>query len=135
MTTSTAHNADTTKDAHLAAFAALAPGLPGAGTDWVDDLRRDALDRFAHSGLPHRGLEAWKFTGLTALDQNAFAPSRAATTPAPQLAIFPAPETCAAQLVFINGHLAPELSRIAHTTAGITITTLAAALNEHPGLI
>ena len=135
MTTSTAHNASSTMDAHLAAFAGLASDLPGAGIGWIDELRRDALDRFAHSGLPHRRLEAWKFTGLTALDQNAFAPSGGATAPAPQLPNIATPETCAAQLVFVDGRLAPELSRFAHHSAGVTITTLAAALAEDPDLV
>jgi Fe-S cluster assembly protein SufD len=135
MTTTTALNTPGMKDAHLAAFAGLAPSLPGAGVGWVDDLRRESLDRFADAGVPHRGLEAWKFTGLNALDQNAFTPNLMAKAPAPQLADLPIAEPRAAQLVFVDGRLVPDLCQIGEGVAGLTITTLAAALNNNPDRI
>ena len=138
MNMTATQTASSTRNAPLEAFGALAPGLPGSGTDWIDGLRRDAIERFAKSGLPNRRLEAWKFTRLGALEKHALAPRPAATAPdlgaaQPQLPALIAPENCAARLVFIDGRLAPELSRFPSNIKGLTITTLAAALNENPG--
>jgi Fe-S cluster assembly protein SufD len=135
MTTPATHNASSTRDAHVAAYPALAPALPGAGTGWIDELRRDAIDRFAEAGLPDRRLEAWKFTGLANLEKHAFTPGQAATATVARLPAIVAPENCAARLVFIDGRLAHEESQFPHPGAGVTITTLAAALNENPKLL
>ena len=81
MTMSTTQTASSTGNAPLEAFGAIAPGLPGTGTDWIDGLRRDAIERFAKTGLPNRRLEAWKFTGLGALEKHALAPRPTATAP------------------------------------------------------
>ena len=43
-------------------FEAAAPQLPGGG--WVPAARRAAFAHFAALGLPHRRLEAWKYTDL-----------------------------------------------------------------------
>jgi Fe-S cluster assembly protein SufD len=60
-----------------AQFEAAAPTLPGAG--WVPAARRAAMGRFVAEGLPHRKLEAWKYTDLRATlkDVPAPAPSKA----------------------------------------------------------
>ncbi len=48
-------------------FAAAQLDLPGAATDWVVELRQDALKKFDRSGLPHRRIEEWKYTDLRRL--------------------------------------------------------------------
>src|SRR5450755_660320 len=56
----------------LTQFDAVADTLPGAR--WVRDARRAAIGAFAASGLPHRRLEAWKYTDLRALMTEAYPP-------------------------------------------------------------
>lgn len=123
----------TTGDAHLEAFDALAPELPGRGLEWLDTLRHDALRRFEDAGIPHRGLEDWKFTSLGALDKHAFAPVRTATAadPRPEFG----PVDCAARLVFVDGRFDAQESDLPDLGPGITVNTLAAALQETPELI
>ncbi len=119
----------TTTDAHLEAFDALGPVLPGSGHGWIEALRRAALGRFRGAGLPTRRLEAWKFTGLAALEREAFSPAAEAARDA----VLPrAPELgeTAARLVFVDGRFHEGLSQVACATDGITITTLARALAE-----
>ena len=53
-------------------FERVASGLPGAGVPWLARLRRDALERFAASGIPTRREEAWKHTSLAALEKVPF---------------------------------------------------------------
>ena len=47
------------------AFSAAKQALPGDGN--VAAWREAAFERFATSGLPHRRVEAWKYTDLRAL--------------------------------------------------------------------
>ena len=135
MTTTTIDCA-TTRDAHLQAFGRLAPGLPGRGIDWLDRLRRDAFRRFKDAGMPHRGLEAWKFTGLDLLAKHAFSPvpEAAAEAEAEAGSDF-GPGGCAAKLVFVDGRFHAGRSRRSTLAKGVTVTTLAAALGQTPGLI
>lgn len=57
-----------------AQFLAVAAGLPGGG--WVPAARRAAFQAFAAAGLPHRRIEAWKYTDLRAGLKEAFAPAQ-----------------------------------------------------------
>lgn len=52
----------TPESALVALFAKLRTGLPGAS--WLQPLRAEALNRVTRDGLPHRRLEAWKYTDL-----------------------------------------------------------------------
>src|SRR5260370_18505202 len=47
------------------AFAVARDRLPGAGK--VADQRRQAFDAYERAGLPHRRIEAWKYTDLRVL--------------------------------------------------------------------
>jgi len=131
--TATTTEKTTTRDAHLQAFGALAPELPGRGINWLDTLRHDALRRFEDAGIPHRGLEAWKFTGLDVLAKHTFAPAQAAAAADPRSDF--GPGDCAAKLVFVDGRFSESLSQRPTLAAGITVTTLATALHETPGLM
>jgi len=54
------------EQAFLDLYAKAEKGLPGAGNPFVSDLRRAAIKTYAHLGLPHRRIEAWKYTDLRA---------------------------------------------------------------------
>src|SRR6476619_5616616 len=45
-------------------FNSAEQALPGAGNPWIADLRAKAIDAYAALGLPHRRVEAWKYTDL-----------------------------------------------------------------------
>ena len=102
-----------------AQFEAAAATLPGAG--WAPAARRAAMSRFAAQGLPHRKLEAWKYTDLRAAlkDFPAPAPSKAGKPKldaakltaalGPDLAKLPA-----IRLVFVNGVFAAADSPKGH---------------------
>jgi Fe-S cluster assembly protein SufD len=44
-----------------------------AGGGWLGELRRGAAEKIRASGLPHRKLEAWRFTPIAPLDRVEFA--------------------------------------------------------------
>ena len=60
-----------------AQFASTAPLLPGGA--WVPAARRAAFQTFARQGLPHRRIEAWKYTDLRNSLKDAFPPATCAS--------------------------------------------------------
>ena len=50
------------ESAFVALFAKVRGSLPGAS--WLQPLRAEALNRVTRDGLPHRRVEAWKYTDL-----------------------------------------------------------------------
>lgn len=50
------------ESALVALFAKVRASLPGAS--WLQPLRAEALNRVTRDGLPHRRIEAWKYTDL-----------------------------------------------------------------------
>ncbi|HEU0159936.1 MAG TPA: Fe-S cluster assembly protein SufD [Hyphomicrobiaceae bacterium] len=115
-------------------FETVAPQLPG--TPAVAAARRAAIGAFAALGLPHRRLEAWKYTDLrsalkealpAAVGEERALPSRAEL----ETALEALAELEAHRLVFVDGLYAPGLST-ATALAGLTFTPLAARL-RHAG--
>ena len=94
-----------------AQFEAAAAHLPGSG--WVPAARRTAMSRFVATGLPHRRLEAWKYTDLRNQMQAAFAPAQSKPQAISEktLAAALGPELAAlkcARLVFVDGVLCSD---------------------------
>jgi Fe-S cluster assembly protein SufD len=112
-------------------FGGLATTLPGHGLPWLDALREDAHARVA--GLPSTRTEAWKYTNLAQLAGLDFAEPDTSrpTTLAP--GAFDALEgPC---LVFVNGRLQPDLSRLDGLPDGVRVAGLAETLIDDPALV
>jgi Fe-S cluster assembly protein SufD len=115
-------------------FEAVAGALPGGAA--VAAARKAAIGTFAALGLPHRRMEAWKYTDVRSLMREALPPAAraavAAPTPAELDAALEGLATLAAhRLVFVDGAFAPALSAPpAALDPGVTFTPLAAALAD-----
>jgi Fe-S cluster assembly protein SufD len=109
-------------------FASARATLPGAGQDWLDALRREALDRFGRNGFPSSKVEAWKFTDLHRVAGLGFdnmpAAIGRALTPA-DVAPHRFSADCAVA-VFVNGMFRPDLSDL-DGAAGLRVRNVAAA--------
>ena len=84
----------------------LSPASP-----WLELVRSSAIDRFEQLGFPSVREEEWKYTNLTTLAKENFAPAVSAD----QLEVgdvsrFAYPETDGAHLVVVNGFLREDLS-------------------------
>jgi Fe-S cluster assembly protein SufD len=101
----TLHISKTKAEQQLATqFEAAEGKLPGAG--WVPAARRKAFGQFVALGLPHRRIEAWKYTDLRVAMKEAAAPALPAKAKAlPDLAgaLGPLAALDCIQLVFVNG--------------------------------
>jgi FeS assembly protein SufD len=127
------------EQAYLDLYAAAEQALPGAGNPWVAGVRRRAIDAYAALGLPHRRIEAWKYTDL-----------RSKLTEVPPLA---RPTGLAVRdkdldeafgrdvatldayrLVIVEGELRADLSDLAGLkAAGVETVSLTQALQHPPG--
>jgi Fe-S cluster assembly protein SufD len=112
-------------------FAGNRASLPGG--DAVRARRNAAFSLFERFGLPHRRVEAWKYTDLRTL-MRTVAPL-AGVAPAERLAAVAEADALAsldrAQIVIANGVFEPELSDLAGT-AGVTVESLAHVLATSP---
>jgi Fe-S cluster assembly protein SufD len=126
------------EQAYLDMFAAAGKALPGSGDPFVLGLRRQAIEAYGRLGLPHRRIEAWKYTDLRArltdvnplLKAEGIAVSEAdlARALGGELAALPA-----YRLVVVEGDLRADLSHIADLkAAGVEVLSLGQALENPP---
>ncbi len=69
------------EQAYLDMFETARAGLPGARDPFVAALRAKAIEAYGRLGLPHRRIEAWKYTDLRGLLSDAHPLIRATGLP------------------------------------------------------
>ncbi|TVT76715.1 MAG: Fe-S cluster assembly protein SufD [Denitromonas halophila] len=118
-------------DTWVSAFHAGSAVQPGAGLPWLAALRREALYRFADEGWPTRHHPRWQHTSLAFMDQQDFAANAVAPDAAAALARLRG-DDAGHWLVFVGGRFNAGLSDIGTLPAGVQLTSLADALDQHP---
>jgi len=98
---------------------------------WLRQLREDAWARFSGKGFPTTHDEDWRFTNLAGLARTPFRrPAKGGASGLAQEIAAHRLEGACCQLVFVNGHFAPEHSEMLNLPAGLEVRTLALALNR-----
>ena len=115
-------------------FEAVQASLAGADQPWLGDLRRDGIDAFQGMGLPHPKIEAWKYTRLRSLEDTQFRPvsaddGRANVDHVPS--VLPSGGSHP-RIVFVNGGLRPDLSRLDNLPDGVSVQCLDEAIAADP---
>jgi Fe-S cluster assembly protein SufD len=113
------------------ADSAWARGVPA----WLTRTREDASGRFQSLGFPTTNDEEWRFTSVAPIAQASFAlatDGRAALGSA-DLAPFRLTDLASAELVFVNGRYAADLSSVRTLPRGVRIESLASALATNAG--
>ncbi len=121
-----------TTDFYLREFAHSAAMLPARHSARVGRMRAEAMAAFHRLGFPTVRDEDWKYTRLTTFTAQGYAPV-ATRDITPEQA-----QTLAADwnalpgypLVFIDGHFAPQLSRMPPRGAGLEIVSLRQLLEQ-----
>ena len=117
---------------YVADFQSLTQG-PGANApSWLQGLRDDAWSRFNETGFPtaRRGNERWKYTSVRPIASADFSLAGRPTAVngskdfAPN---YPMSGDSVYDLVFIDGHLSPELSSPADTSNAVVAISFASA--------
>ncbi len=97
---------------------------------WLQELREGGWARFSAKGFPSTRDEDWRFTNLAALAKTSF--RRAAkgefSVTGAQIEPFRVAGT-ACQLVFLNGHFAPQLSELGNLPEGLLVCSLSSAID------
>jgi Fe-S cluster assembly protein SufD len=119
------------RDHVLADYARVAPMLPGSRVPWLVRARDAALARFAQTGFPTTRDEEWKYTNVAAIEKRSFTSSLQAVGREAPLQL-DALALSRYRLVFIDGRYSPALSAISSLPAGVTLESLAAALERAP---
>lgn len=122
----------TTATAFLGGISRLEPQPNGHHPVWLTETRRAAFKWVAEHGFPTLKDEDWRYTRLGPILDVPFEPAPAGNGHRLSSSTIDAlgAELGAARLVFVNGHFAPELSRLAELPEGATVTNLASVLAE-----
>jgi Fe-S cluster assembly protein SufD len=104
--------------------------------DWLEPIRRAAMDRFAVTGFPTTKDEEWRFTPVTPIAQRAWAPAGApAAISRDDLTPFIFGHDEWTTLVFVNGAYTPALSSFGVLERGVRVGNLAHALRSDRGVL
>ena len=118
--------------ADLVSRADFSDSLPA----WLATLRETAGRSFARTGLPTTDDEPWRFTSLARVRDAAFQLGEpGAAVRGEELANSIIPMELAARLVFVNGHLSPELSCVEDLPEGVLVMTMSEAIERRPDLV
>ncbi|HEV2707609.1 MAG TPA: Fe-S cluster assembly protein SufD [Pyrinomonadaceae bacterium] len=114
-----------------AAFDAQSARRPAPS--WVEELRREAVERFDAKGFPTTAEEDWKYTNVAPIARADFAPVIASeiegeTDAETSVEPFIYAEARASRLVFIDGRFRPEHSATDALPAGVVAVELNEAL-------
>ncbi|MDF3053228.1 MAG: FeS assembly protein SufD, partial [Geminicoccaceae bacterium] len=106
------------------------------GPEWLEPVRRAAMERFAATGFPTSKNEEWRFTPIGPIAQAAWKPApptarlkRAAL----QEFVFGHPEW--STLVFVNGFYREDLSSTTKLEDGLRLSTLSEVLRSDGQLL
>ncbi len=118
-------------------FEALAGTATAESPEWLESVRRAAMERFARTGFPGTRDEEWRFTPVApiALGRWRLPNGTPATVTSAQITplIFGHAEWT--RLVFVNGALSESLSEIGSLPRGARVGSLAEALGDDDALL
>ena len=125
-------------EAYLREFESFAGAATADGPEWLEPIRRAAMDRFAATGFPGARDEEWRFTPISPIAQASWRSvggGGAEDVDREQLRpfVFGHEEWCT--LVFVNGEYAPGLSSAGRLPEGVVATSLADALRNGGDLL
>ena len=111
--------------------------LAGWGHPWLDQVRREAIARFAGLGFPTTHREEWKYTNVAPLARIPFRPAGYVLNGLTQekLSRFLLSDPGSSCLVFVNGHWCPGFSSLEELPQGVYVGSLAAILENNPARV
>jgi Fe-S cluster assembly protein SufD len=122
---------------YVAAYRAFAGNGAAGAPPWLRELRERSIARFDDLGFPTTKQEDWRFTNMAPIAEKQFRMAKQGAVSVQPSAISPflLGGQSPYQLVFINGYLSPELSRLGELPAGVRVSSLKDAVARDPGLI
>src|SRR5258706_7138670 len=109
---------------HMTSFSRFEQESSLPAHPWLERLRKSAIQRFESTGYPTTSEEEWRHTNLNAIAKIPFRLARPPHGDPPQRFTMPH----AIELVFLNGHFAPQLSRLGKLPRNARVEPLAETL-------
>ncbi len=100
---------------------------------WPGTMRREAIDRFSEAGVPTTRHEEWRFTNVSAIARTPFRLAGPAKVTLAELQPHLVPD--AHRLVFVNGRFARELSDLGAPQSGLSLGSIADAIQSRSDAI
>ena len=124
-------------EAFVQEFEARAGTATAEGPEWLEPVRRAAMERFARTGFPGARDEEWRFTPIGPIAQGTWRPATggAGELTREQLAPFVFGHADWTTLVFVNGVFSEALSAVGDLPAGVRVASLAEALRSDGALL
>jgi Fe-S cluster assembly protein SufD len=124
-------------EAFVQEFEARAGTATAEGPEWLEPVRRAAMERFARTGFPGARDEEWRFTPVGPIAQGTWRPATggAGELTREQLAPFVFGHADWTTLVFVNGVFSEALSAVGELPAGVRVASLAEALRSDGALL
>ncbi len=124
-------------EAFVHEFEARAGTAVAEGPEWLEPIRRAAMERFARTGFPAARSEEWRFTPIGPIVQGSWRPALGGPVElAPeQLAPFVFGHADWTTLVFVNGVYSEASSTLGAPQDGVRVSSLAEALRSDGTLL
>ena len=124
-------------DTFVQEFEARAGTATADGPEWLEPVRRSAMERFARSGFPTARDEEWRFTPIGPIAQGSWRPATgvAGELGPEQLAPFNFGHPDWTTLVYVNGVFHEALSSVGRLPAGVRVAGLAEMLGSDGALL
>jgi Fe-S cluster assembly protein SufD len=123
-------------EAFVQDFEARAGAATAEGPEWLEGVRRQAMERFARTGFPSARDEEWRFTPVAPIAQGSWRPaSGGGELDRANLKPFLFGHSEWATLVFVNGAYRETLGSWAELPAGVQVSSLADALRADGALL
>jgi Fe-S cluster assembly protein SufD len=103
------------------------------GGDALARIREEAWSRFVSRGFPTTHDEEWRFTSVAPIAERTFALAR--PEPLADVDAYRLTDTSSTELVFVNGHYVPGLSRVGALPEGSHVGSLAESRAAVPDLV
>jgi Fe-S cluster assembly protein SufD len=124
-------------EAFVQEFEGRAATATAEGADWLEAVRRAAMQRFAGTGFPSARDEEWRFTPIAPVAQGSWRPATggAGQLSREQLEPFVFGHADWSTLVFVNGVYHESFSAVGPLPPGVRVTSLAEMLRSDGGLL
>lgn len=104
---------------------------------WIDELRQAGLARFREVGFPTTKNEQWRQTNVAGIARTDFtlAGEQACDHVTELIGSYSFGNESTCELVYVNGHYNPKLSRHPHLPRGVRVGAIGTAIQRHPELM
>ena len=106
-----------------------------AGPAWLQALRRAGIERFQELGFPTTRWEEWKYTNIRPVPEIQFSPGRFDPSELSALSELTFDDSGTIRLVFINGLLSREHSRVEGLPPKVRVESLSEAVHATPEVL